>query len=164
VEISCLICGKNIEIPQFIDTNNYDGQISCPSCKALLRMKMFGAKVRKYELVERGAESAAGSNPGNPGNPGQCTGGEKADVKSTLKYTPLRDYLASYLASQLTLSLEHIEQIIDSKLEAAAYAFKSWWENDRKNPQAVAWLEAGWEVDNIDTQQKVVVFKRVKAR
>jgi hypothetical protein len=160
LEISCLICGKNIEIPLFIDTNNYDGQISCPSCKALLRMKIFGGKVRKYELVERGAESAAGSNPGNPGQPA----GEKPDVKSILKYTPLREYLASYLASRLSLSLEHIEQIIDSKLEAAAYAFKSWWENDRKNPQAVAWLEAGWEVDNIDTQQKVVVFKRVKTR
>jgi len=161
VEISCLICGKKIEIPQFFDINNYDGQISCPSCKALLRMKMFGAKVRKYELVERGAESAAGSNPGNPGQP---AAEEKVDVKSLLKYTPLRDYLASYLASQLTLSLEYIEHIIDSKLEAAAYAFKSWWENDRKNPQAVAWLEAGWEVDDIDLQRQVVVFRRVKTR
>jgi len=156
VEISCLICNKAIKIPEFIDINNYDGQISCPSCKSLLRVRLVGAKARKYEVVERGA--TAGSNPGQPAT------GEKADVKSILKYTPLRDYLASYLASRLTLSLEHIEQIIDSKLEAAAYAFKSWWENDKKNPQAVAWLEAGWEVDDINTQQKVVVFKRVKAR
>jgi len=157
LEISCLICGESIKIPDFIDTNNYDGQISCPSCKALLRMKMFGAKVRKYELVERGT-AAAGSNPGQP------AAEEKVDVESILKYTPLRDYLTSYLASQLSLSLEHIENIIDSKLEAAAYAFKSWWENDQKNPQAIAWLEAGWEVNDIDLQQKVVIFKRVKAR
>ena len=92
VDISCLICGKTITIPQFIDINNYDGQISCPSCKALLRMKMFGAKVRKYELVERGAESPAESNPG------QTTEEKKADVQSILKYVPLRDYLTSYLA------------------------------------------------------------------
>jgi hypothetical protein len=152
-----LICGKTITIPQFIDTNNYDGQLSCPACKALLRMKMFGAKVRKYELVERGTESAAD-------NPGQPNCGEKVDVEKILKYTPLRDYLAGYRANQLNLSLEHIENILDSKLEAAAYAFKSWWENDKKNPQAVAWLDAGWEVEDINTQQKVVVFKRVKAR
>jgi hypothetical protein len=157
VEISCLICGKTIEIPQFIDTNNYDGQINCPECKSLLRIRLVGAKARKYEVVERGA-TAAGGNPGQPAT------GEKADVKSILKYIPLRDYLAGYRANQLNLSLEHIEKIIDSKLEAAAYAFKSWWENDKKNPQATAWLEAGWEVDDIDTQQKVVVFKRVKAR
>jgi hypothetical protein len=161
VEISCLICGKNIKIPEFIDTNNYDGQIHCPSCKSLLRVRLVGAKARKYEVVERGAESTAGSNPGNPVQP---TAGEKADVKSILKYIPLRDYLAGYRANQLTLSLEHIEHILDSKLEAAAYAFKSWWENDKKNPQAIAWLEAGWEVEDINTQQKVVVFKRVKAR
>jgi hypothetical protein len=156
VEISCLICGKNIEIPHFIDTNNYEGQIGCPNCKALLRMRLVGCKARKYEVVERGAK--AESNPGQPATE------EKVDVEKILKYVPLRDYLTSYLASQLTLSLEHIEHILGSKLEAAAYAFKSWWENDRKNPQAIAWLEAGWEVNDIDLRQKVVVFKRVKDR
>jgi hypothetical protein len=118
-------------------------------------MRLVGGKARKYEVVERGAKAES--------NPGQQTD-EKVDVESLLKYVPLRDYLTSYLASQLTLSLEHIENILGSKLEAAAYAFKSWWENDQKNPQAVAWLEAGWEVNDIDLQQKVVVFKRVKAR
>jgi len=155
VEISCLICGKNIEIPQFIDTNNYDGQINCPECKSLLHIRLVGGKARKYEVVERGT---AGSNPGQP----NC--GEKVDVEKILKYTPLRDYLASYRASQLNLSLEHIEHILDSKLEAAAYAFKTWWENDKKNPQAVAWLEARWEVNDIDLQQQVILFKRVKDR
>ncbi len=155
MEISCLICGKNIKIPQFIDTNNYDGQLSCPECKSLLHIKLVGGKARKYEVVERGT---AGSNPGQP----DC--GEKVDIESILKYTPLRDYLAGYRASKLNLSLEHIEKIIDSKLEAAAYAFKSWWENNRKNPQATAWMEAGWEADDIDLQRQVILFKRVKAR
>jgi len=160
VEISCLICGKTIKIPQFIDTNNYDGQINCPECKSLMRVRLVGAKARKYEVVERGT-AAVGSNPGNPGQP---AAEEKVDIESLLKYTPLRDYLASYLASQLTLSLEYIEHILDAKLEPAAYAFKSWWENDKKNPQAVAWLEAGWEVDDIDLQRQVILLKRVKAR
>jgi uncharacterized Zn finger protein (UPF0148 family) len=157
VEISCLICGKNIEIPEFIDTNNYDGQISCPECKSLLRMRLVGAKARKYEVVERGAKAVES-------NPGKQTEEKKVDVESVIKYHPLRDYLAGYRASRLNLSLEHIEDIIDSKLEAAAYAFKSWWENDQQNPQAIAWLEAGWEVDDANLQQQVVVFKRVKAR
>jgi hypothetical protein len=158
VEISCLICGKTIQIPEFIDTNNYDGQLSCPECKALLKVRLVGAKARKYEVVERGGESAAENNPVKP------AAEAKPDTASLLKYTPLRDYLTGYRANHLTLSLEHIENILDSKLEAAAFAFKSWWENDPKNPQASAWLEAGWEVDSIDTQQKVVVFKRVKTR
>ena len=153
MEISCLICGKNIEIPEFIDTNNYDGQINCPECKSLLHMKLVGAKARKYEVVERGTARS---------NPGQRIGGEMVDVESIARYNPLRDYLTSYRASKLNLSFEYIEKIIGFKLETAAYTFKSWWENDKKNPQAVAWLEAGWEVDDIDLQQRGVVFRRVK--
>jgi len=156
IKINCLVCGKAIEIPDFIDTNNYDGQINCPACKSLLRIRLVGAKARKYEVVERG--TTAGSNPGQP----NC--GEKVDVESLLKYVPLRDYLAGYRANQLNLSLEHIEHILNAKLEAAAYAFKTWWENDRKNPQATAWLDAGWEADDIDLQRQVILFKRIKAR
>ena len=155
MEISCLICGKNIEIPQFIDTNNYDGQINCPACKSLLHMKLVGAKARKYEVVERGTTAATS-------NPGQRIGGEMVDVESIARYNPLRDYLASYRASKLNLSFEYIEKIIGFKLETAAYTFKSWWENDRKNPQAISWLDSGWEVADVDLQQRGVVFRRVK--
>jgi DNA-directed RNA polymerase subunit RPC12/RpoP len=157
LEIECLVCGQAIEIPQFIDTDNYDGQIRCPACKSLLRMRLVRAKLRKYEVTESGTTSIEG-------NAGQRTGGEKADVESIARYNPLRDYLVSYHANQLNLSFEYIEHIIDSNLETAAYTFKSWWENDRKRPQAISWLEAGWEVDNVDLQRQVVVFRRVKAR
>ena len=58
VEINCLVCGKAIEIPEFIDTNNYDGQINCPECKSLLHVQLVGAKLRKYEVVERKSESS----------------------------------------------------------------------------------------------------------
>ncbi len=156
MEINCLVCGKSIEIPQFIDADNYDGQISCPSCKSLLHIKLFKAKLRKYEVVERGAVPAES-------NPGQVVGGE-IDVESIARYNPLRDYLATYRAAQLNMTFEHIEHIIEAKLETAAYTFKSWWENDRENPQAIAWLEAGWEVEDVDLQRRGVVFKRAKTK
>jgi len=157
LEISCLVCGKAIEIPEFIDTENYDGQISCPECKSLLQVRLFGAKLRRYEVVEKGAAAVES-------NPGQVVGGEAMDVESIARYNPLRDYLASYRAAKLNMTFEHIEHIIDSKLETAAYTFKSWWENDRKNPQAIAWLEAGWEVEDVDLHRRGVAFRQVKAR
>lgn len=156
MEINCLVCGKAIEIPQFIDTDNYDGQINCPACKSLLQVRLFGSKLRRYEVVERGAVAAES-------NPGQVVGGE-IDVESIARYNPLRDYLATYRAAQLNMTFEHIEHIIEAKLETAAYTFKSWWENDRENPQAIAWLEAGWEVEDVDMQRRGVVFKRVKTK
>lgn len=158
VEINCLVCGKAIEIPEFIDTNNYDGQINCPGCKSLLQVKLVGAKVRKYGVVEKksGSSTAAGSGLS------QRSRGEAVDVESVAKYNPLRDYLSTYRAAQLNMTFEHIEHIIESKLETAAYTFKSWWANDRRNPQAIAWLDSGWEVDDVDLQRRGVVFKRVK--
>ncbi len=158
VEIECLVCGKTIEIPKFIDTNNYDGQIACSECKSLLQVKLVGAKVRKYMVVEKKSRSLTVAESGLSRQSGKV----EADVESVAKYNPLRDFLATYRATQLQLAFEQIESIIGSKLETAAYTFKSWWENDRRNPQAIAWLESGWEVDDVDLQRRGVVFKRVK--
>ncbi len=160
MEISCLVCDKRIEIPEFIDTENYDGQISCPACHSLLHVKLYKSKLRKYDVVERGAENTVAA----ASNPIQRIGGELVDVESVARYNPLRDYLASYRASQLNLTFGYIESILKFELETAAYTFKSWWENNRQNPQAMAWLEAGWEVEDVDLQREGVVFKRVRTR
>jgi hypothetical protein len=158
VEIECLVCGKTIKIPQFIDTNNYDGQVTCPECASLLQVKLVGAKVRKYMVVEKKPQSLTVAESGLS----RRTGEMKADVESIAKYNPLRDFLATYRATQLQLAFEQIESIIGSKLETAAYTFKSWWENDRRNPQAIAWLEGGWEVVDVILQQRKVILRRVE--
>jgi len=53
VEIECLVCGKIVQIPQFIDTDNYDGQVACQECGSLLHIKLAGSKVRGYKVVEK---------------------------------------------------------------------------------------------------------------
>jgi len=157
MEIDCLACGKLIKIPDFIDTNSYDGQVTCQECASLLHIKLVGGKVRKYEVVEkkpRGLLSIEGAVSRKPG-------GEKLDVTSIAKYNPLRDFLATYRANQLTLAFEQIESIIGSELETEASTFKSWWENDEGKPQAIAWLASGWEIVDVNLQQRKVIFKRV---
>ena len=59
VEIECLACRKTVNIPQFIDTDNYDGQVVCQECKSLLQMKLVKDKVLKYRLVEKQFKSTA---------------------------------------------------------------------------------------------------------
>ena len=56
VELECLVCGKAIKIPQFIDTDNYDGQLVCHKCNSLLHVKLVASKVRKYKVVENKKE------------------------------------------------------------------------------------------------------------
>jgi DNA-directed RNA polymerase subunit RPC12/RpoP len=52
VEIECLACGKTVKIPQFINTDKYDGQVVCQECKSLLHVKLVKEKVEKYKVVE----------------------------------------------------------------------------------------------------------------
>jgi len=53
VKIECLACGKNVKIPQYANTDRYDGQVVCQECKALLHVKLVKGKVEKYKIVER---------------------------------------------------------------------------------------------------------------
>ena len=50
VEIECLACGKAVKLPQFIDIDNYDGQVVCQECKSLLHVKLVEGKVQKYKV------------------------------------------------------------------------------------------------------------------
>ena len=160
IEIECLICGKTIEIPEFIDTDNYDGQIACRECASLLHVRLVGSKVRKYEVVAKGLSSATASDKISlEPEPSEPTAGQ-ANVGDIAQYNPLRDYLASYRASTLRLAVEQIEGIVGCELETGAYTLKSWWENDRNHPQAFAWLEAGWQVSDVDLPQHNVIFRR----
>ena len=53
VEIECLVCRKKIRFPQYIDPNNYDGQLYCRACQLLLDVKLVASKVRKYKVAEK---------------------------------------------------------------------------------------------------------------
>ncbi len=160
VEIECLVCGKTIEIPEFIDTNNYDGQVACQECASLLHVKLVASKVRKYEVVEKGFRSPTADDKITvEPELGEPTG-QEVDIEDIAKYNPLRDYLATYRATQLQLAFEQIERIIGCELETGAYTLKSWWDNDRKHAQAFAWLEAGWQVYDVDLPQRTVILRR----
>ena len=81
-------------------------------------------------------------------------------------YDPLRDYLKAQTRSELVLSFEEIEEIIDAALPRAAHR-ASWWDSLRspqeKMPQREACLDGGY----IATRQadgKSVKFKRMPTK
>ena len=51
VQVECLVCGETLRMPQYIDPDNYDGQVVCQQCRALLHIKLAQSKVRKYRVV-----------------------------------------------------------------------------------------------------------------
>ena len=79
-------------------------------------------------------------------------------------YTALRDFLKQQTLSELVLSFDRIEQIIDAALPRAAHR-ASWWETLRspqeRMPQREACLAAGYVATRL-ADGRSVRFKRMK--
>lgn len=79
-------------------------------------------------------------------------------------YIPLEKYLRQLPASQeeITLTFEHIEQILNQPLPLAAHEEAAWWGNQKQGTQVetIAWMSAGWMVDTVDLKEMWVRFVR----
>jgi hypothetical protein len=78
------------------------------------------------------------------------------------RFAELRSYLveAAERGDQfVTLDFDQVDRMIGG-LPGSAYSKKQWWANGRQ-PQAKAWLEAGWRVNTVGFYQKRVVFTRL---
>ena len=52
VEIQCLVCKNPLQMPSYIDPDDYDGQVICQECDALLHIKLRDSKVKKYKIIK----------------------------------------------------------------------------------------------------------------
>jgi len=76
------------------------------------------------------------------------------------KYTPLFNYLQRAPEAELTLSFDEIEVLLGAKLPASARAHRGWWSNRSSgSPQAAAWMDAGYHVDDLDLDAEHVTFR-----
>ena len=83
---------------------------------------------------------------------------EVLDEARCRKYKPLEHFLLSCSANIIYMSHGEIEKIIKHPLPSASYESTTWWENHRYYIQANAWLNAGYQVDQVKLQEQIVVF------
>ena len=77
------------------------------------------------------------------------------------KYEPLYKYLIKSEEANVCLVFAEIEKILVDKLPASAYVRRQWWANNKsKGRQSYAWLDAGYEVESVDFNNKTVMFRR----
>ena len=80
------------------------------------------------------------------------------------KYDGLESHLkfrASF-TSQVKLSFARIDGLIGSNLPINAYRDQTWWSNSSSSSHAKAWLNAGWEVQEVNLKEGYAVFKKVR--
>jgi hypothetical protein len=83
------------------------------------------------------------------------------------RYTRLADWLMKRPDSvtDVTVTFDQIEVVIESPLPKSAFAHRSWWANDSvSHPQSVNWLEVGWRVSSLSLTNRVVTFSRIEGR
>jgi hypothetical protein len=84
--------------------------------------------------------------------------------KSVSRYGGLTSYLRfrGAFTSTVKLSFARMDGIIGENLPMSAYRSEEWWENLPGSPHAKGWLDAGWEVREVNLKEGCVVFKKVK--
>ncbi len=80
------------------------------------------------------------------------------------KYSGLTNHLKFRAAftSMVKLSFARIDGLIGTNLPMAAYRDPLWWSNNGTNAQSKAWIEVGWEVEQVNFKEGTVWFKKVR--
>jgi len=84
--------------------------------------------------------------------------------RTVSKYSGLESHLKFRAAftDQVKLSFARIDGLIGSNLPMNAYRDPQWWSNNSSSIHTKAWLNAGWEVQEVNLKEGQVTFKKVR--
>ena len=83
-------------------------------------------------------------------------------VASSSKYRPLTLHLRAQRGSRVAMSFAEVERVLGTKLPPSAGAHRAWWSNNpTNNMMTKAWLEAGFQSEQVDLEGRKLVFRRV---
>ncbi len=66
MKIECLVCLRETAIPNNLNTQKYDGQITCRECGSLLQVKLVKSKVEQCKVVRVGHPGITLQDPKQP--------------------------------------------------------------------------------------------------
>ena len=78
------------------------------------------------------------------------------------KYTSLQRVFQTQVSDFIRMTFDEVEQEAGTTLPASARLHQAWWANDRaRHVQAKAWLDAGFESEQVDMKAGTLAFRRV---
>ncbi|MCX8153808.1 MAG: hypothetical protein N3E52_05180 [Candidatus Bathyarchaeota archaeon] len=83
---------------------------------------------------------------------------------SRSKYSGLTSHLKfrSAFTKLVKLSFARVDSLIGTNLPMSAYRDEAWWSNSPQKAHARAWLDVGWEVQEVNLKEGYVVFRKVR--
>ena len=85
--------------------------------------------------------------------------------RTVAKYAGLESHLKFRAAftNNVKLTFARIDGLIGSNLPMNAFRDLAWWSNASSSAHAKAWLDAGWEVQEVNLKEGYVIFKKVRS-
>lgn len=82
-------------------------------------------------------------------------------IKLSAKYQSLHEYLRGSVGDTHTLTFAQLERLMGSSLPLTAKIQRGWWANrESGSPQASAWIQAGFRVEDVDLSAQAINFVR----
>jgi len=80
------------------------------------------------------------------------------------KYDPLTHHLAALNLARIPMRFGELEQLLGFPLPNSARKHRAWWSNNPSNSvMTKAWLDAGYQSEQVDLEGEKLVFARLNA-
>ena len=75
------------------------------------------------------------------------------------KYQKLTEYLQKTAKKELLMTLKGIEEILGFPLDASAFQYREFWANCTASTKAYSWMDAGYEIVEVNLKEGTILFK-----
>ena len=75
------------------------------------------------------------------------------------KFQPLADFLKNSQKTELTLTIQEIQDILGTPLDLSAFQYREYWANCTASTKAFSWMDAGYEITQVNLKDAVITFK-----
>ena len=76
------------------------------------------------------------------------------------KYQNLTAYLKNCRQKEICLTLSEIQEILGFSLDDAAFLYREFWANCTASTKAYSWMDAGYEITEINLKTSSLVFRQ----
>ena len=76
------------------------------------------------------------------------------------KYQKLTAYLMQTGKKEICLNLYEIEEILGFSLDISAFQYKEFWANCTASTKAYSWMDAGYEIVEVNLKEKTIRFQQ----
>ncbi len=128
-------------------------------CGALIETQAFFATGHDSVAESAILDLKYGGRPESLAQHGYGPGQENLFQEVMRKYAPLAGHLAEQTSDRVELTLSEIEEIIGATLPRMA-GTRDWWQHNGNRMHPHAWIEAGWDVEQISLARQAITFVR----